>query len=176
METSTIALLVLIPLLVWRIYSRLKRMMGRQPSHLWRHWTAATLLPLLIVALGLACMSDALALSCLGAGSLAGAWSGMLALKLTRFESTAKGFFFTPNRHLGMVVALLFIARILYRGLELYVNSHALTPMPESMRDFTQSPLSVLVFGLLAAYHCSYGYGLLRWRKNHAAAKQNASL
>lgn len=167
METSTIALLVLIPLLVWRIYSRLKRMMGRQHSQLWRHWSAVTLLPLLILALGLACMSNALALSCLGAGILLGAWSGILAIKLTRFESTIKGFFFTPNRHLGMIVALLFIARILYRGLELYVTSRALAPMPESMRDFTQSPLSVLVFGMLAAYHCSYGWGLLRWRRGH---------
>jgi hypothetical protein len=162
MEATTIALLVLMPLLVWRIYARLKRAMGRSRSQLWRHWCAAVLLPLAVLGLALAASSDMLAASCLGAGALAGAWLGVWGIKLTRFEHTDKGWFFTPNLHLGLVVTMLFIARLLYRGLELYVNSRALAPA--QLQDFSQSPLTLLSFGLLAGYYCSYGAGLVRWR------------
>ena len=168
METSTIALLVLVPLLVWRIYSRLKRAMGRQSSQLWRHWTALVLFPLAILALAIGARQDVLALSCLGAGSLAGAWLGVWGIRLTRFESTDKGCFFTPNLHLGIAVTMLFIARLLYRGLELYMVSREAIPAPA--RDFTGSPLTLLVFGLLGGYYAAYGRGLLRWRRSLAAA------
>ena len=166
METTTLALLVLIPLLVWRIYSRLKRMMGRQPSQLWRHWAAAVLLPALLAALAVAVATkgDVLALSCLGAGALAGAWLGVWGLKLTRFENTDKGYFYTPNLRLGMLVAMLFVARVLYRGMELYMNTRVAVPVPQA--DFTQSPLTLLTFGLLAGYYAAYAWGLLRWRRN----------
>lgn len=160
METTTLALLVLIPLLVWRIYSRLKRMTRRQPSQWWRHRAAAILFPLLIAAL--ATMLDMLALSYLGAGTLAGAWLGIWSLQLTRFENTEQGFFFTPNRHLGIAVSMLFVARLLYRSLELYIDSRAAILLPT--QDFTHSPLTLLALGLLAGYHATYGWGLLRWR------------
>src|SRR5213079_2648604 len=39
MNLSTLALLILVPLLVWRIYSRLKTAMARQRSIVARHWT-----------------------------------------------------------------------------------------------------------------------------------------
>ncbi len=164
METTTLALLVLIPLLVWRIYSRLKRMMGRQASQLWRHWAAAVLLPLLLAALAVATQGEVLALSCLGAGALAGAWLGAWGLKLTRFENTDKGYFYTPNLRLGMLVSMLFAARVLYRGMELYMNSRVAVPVPQG--DFAQSPLTLLSFGLLAGYYAAYGWGLLRWRRS----------
>lgn len=162
MEATTIALLVLMPLLVWRIYSRLKSAMGRSRSQLARHWSAAVLFPLAILGLALTAWTDVLAVSCLGAGALAGAWLGLWGIRLTRFEHTDKGWFFTPNLHLALVVTMLFIARLLYRGLELYVNSRALAPAP--LQDFSQSPLTLLSFGLLAGYHAAYGAGLVRWR------------
>jgi hypothetical protein len=162
MEATTIALLVLMPLLVWRIYARLKRAMGRSRSQLWRHWSAAVLLPSAVLGLALAAWTDVLAISCLGAGALAGAWLGVWGIKLTRFEHTEKGWFFTPNLHLGLLVTMLFVARLLYRGLELYVNSRAAVPAP--LPDFSQSPLTLLSFGLLAGYFAAQGIALLRWR------------
>jgi hypothetical protein len=163
MEITTVLLLVLIPLLVWRIYSRLQRALGRQHSQLWRHCVAAIVFPLLIGTLAIAVRLDLLALSCLGAGTIAGVWLGIWGIKLTRFEDTNKGYFFTPNRHLGVAVPMLFIARLLYRGLELYLIRR--DAIPASAQDFTTSPLTVLVFGLLAAYYAAYGWGLVRWRQ-----------
>ena len=168
METTTIALLVLVPLLVWRIYARLKRAMGRQSSQLWRHWAAVIVFPLAILGFAIGARHDLLALSCLGAGSLAGAWLGVWGIVLTRFESTDKGYFYTPNMHLGIAVSMLFIARLLYRGLELYMVSREAIPAPA--HNFTSSPLTLLVFGLLAGYYAAYGRGLLRWRRSPTRA------
>ncbi|WP_317202005.1 hypothetical protein [Janthinobacterium sp.] len=164
METTTLALLVLVPLLVWRIFSRLKRMMVRQPSTLWSHWAAAILFPLLVAALAALTGGAALPLSSLGAGALAGAWLGVWGIKLTRFENTAKGCFYTPNRHLGMLVAMLFVARALHLCLELYLNTRVAAPLPQ--QDPAQSPLTMLSCGLLAGYYGIYAWGLLRWRRS----------
>jgi hypothetical protein len=35
--------------------------------------------------------------------------------------------------------------------------------------DFTRSPLTLLIFGVLAGYYMTYAVGLLRWRKRTAA-------
>ncbi len=163
MEMTTLALLVLMPLLVWRIYSRLKRMMGRTLSQQWRHWMMALLFPALLVWLGVLSMGNLLAVSCLAGAAIAGAWGGVLGIKLTRFENTAKGYFYTPDRRLGMAVAMLFVARLLYRGLELYINSRTATPQPSA--PFADSPLSLMAAGLLSGYFAAYGWGLLRWHR-----------
>jgi hypothetical protein len=36
--------------------------------------------------------------------------------------------------------------------------------------DFARSPLTLLVFGMLAAYYTTYAAGVLRWRHSLAAA------
>lgn len=165
METTTLALLVLVPLLVWRIYSRLKRLMSRTRSQLWRHWLVAIAFPVLFVVVAAGTLGNVLALSCLAAGALAGGWIGVYGLKLTRFENTVKGLFFTPNRNLGIAIFMLFIARLIYRGLELYLNSRMPTPVPLPTHEFAQSPLTLLTFGLFAGYYTVYGVGLLRWHR-----------
>lgn len=171
MEKTTLALLILVPLLVWRIYSRVKRLMRRQESILWRHWLAAVAFPVLLLVAAGGAIRNELAVACLAAGALGGAWAGIWGIKLTRFETTAKGYFYTPNLHMGIAVTMLFAARIIYRGLELYINSREAIPVPKPTQDFTQSPLTMLSFGLLAAYYASYAWGLLRWRRSQKPAQ-----
>jgi hypothetical protein len=86
-------------------------------------------------------------------------------LKLTRFEETDEGYYFTPNARLGIIIAMLFAARVLYIGFELYANQG---PAPR----FTDSLLSMLVVGLTGAYFGTYSIGVLRWRLK----RQKASL
>ena len=165
MEATTIALLVLIPLLVWRLYCRLKNLIGgRRRSEAGRHWAALIVFSALLAAAALGAAPDPLALSCLGAGALAGAWLGRLEMRLTRFENTGKGLFFTPSRHLGIMLTMLFAARLLYRGLELYIDSRS--PAPAPLQDFMHSPLTLLSLGLWAAYFAACGVGLLLWRRS----------
>jgi hypothetical protein len=98
-------------------------------------------------------------------GTAAGIAYGVWGLRLTRFEDTGQGYYFTPNARLGIVVAMLFVARILYIGFEMYANQGSSTPNPK----FTDSPITLLALGLMAGYFATYSAGLLRWR--HALKK-----
>lgn len=172
MEMTTIALLVLVPLLVWRIYSRLKRMLARQESQLWRHWLSALAFPVLLAWLALSMLDNVLGLSCLAAGALGGFWLGVFGLKSTRFETIGKRYFFTPNLRIGIIVFMLFAARMLYRGLELYMVSRVETPNLMSQTEFVQSPATAAVLGLLAGYCASFSIGMLRWRRTQKPLPQ----
>jgi len=163
METTTLALLFLVPLLVWRIYSRLKKLVARQKSQPWRHWLVAIAFPALIVFLAFTTRFELLPLSSLGAGVLAGCWLAVLGLKLTRFEQVGKDFYFTQHRYLALVVTMVFVARLLYRGMEIYLNTRLDVPVPPP--PFGQSPLTMAAYGLLTGYYSLYAWGLLRWRQ-----------
>jgi hypothetical protein len=160
MNLTTIALLVLTPLLVWRVYSRLKELMVRRRSVIARHWTtlAVFVAMLLVPASELAARPADLAWLALGAAG--GIGYGLWGLRLTRLEQTEQGCYFTPNARLGIAIAMLFVARILYVGFEMYANQGSDAPTPK----FTDSPLSLLAVGLMAGYFGLYTAGLLRWR------------
>ena len=162
METTTLALLFLVPLLVWRIYSRLKKLVARQKSQLWRHRLVAFGVPALIVFLATTTKFEILPLSSLGAGVLAGGWLGVLGIKLTRFEQVGKDYYFTQHRYLGLAITMLFIARLLYRGMEIYLNTRLDVPVPPP--PFGQSPLTMAAYGMVTGYYAAYAWGLLRWR------------
>lgn len=165
METTTLALLFLVPLLVWRIYSRLKKLVARQKSQLWRHRLVAFGVPALIVFLATTTKFDILPLSSLGAGVLAGGWLGVLGIKLTRFEQVGKDYYFIQHRYLGLAITMLFIARLLYRGMEIYLNTRLDVPVPPP--PFGQSPLTMAAYGMVTGYYAAYAWGLLRWRRRN---------
>ena len=99
METSSLVIVAIVPLIAWRLYARIKRFMSRQKSRLWRHWIAAIFFPLLIAMLALVTALHPLALAGLALGVAGGVALAIWGLKLTRFESTAEGFFYTANAH-----------------------------------------------------------------------------
>lgn len=165
METTTLALLFLVPLLVWRIYSRLKKLVARQKSQLWRHRLVAFGFPALIVFLATTTKFEILPLSSLGAGVLAGGWLGVLGIRLTRFEQVGKDYYFTQHRYLGLAITMLFIARLLYRGMEIYLNTRLDVPVPPP--PFGQSPLTMAAYGMVTGYYAAYAWGLLRWRQRN---------
>lgn len=173
MEITTLILLLLVPLLVWRIYSRLKALMGRTPSQLWRHY-AYGLLPLLLIGLLAARLADTpIALLALVAGGAAGAALAFRGFKRSRLENTPQGFFYTQDLRTGVLVSMLFIGRLMYRAFELYLQMHDHIPLPPEM--FHQMPLTTGLFGLLAAYYGAYHLLLARWRRTQkpvAALKQ----
>jgi hypothetical protein len=160
MNLTTLALLVLTPLLVWRVYSRLKTQMGRQRSIVSRHWTGVLVFTAMIAVPASELMDRPLPLAALGAGTLAGIAYAAWGLRLTRFEDTSEGYFFTPNARLGIVVAMLLVARVLYIGVEMYANQGSGVPVLR----FTDSPLTMLIVGVTGAYFATYSAALLRWR------------
>ena len=151
-----------IPLLLWRIYARIRRNLGRQRSRPWRHWFGVVLFPLLVAMFTLVALSNPLAEAGLWGGLGGGLALGAWALRLTRFERTPEGFFYTPNAYIGVGLSLLLVGRILYRMEQLYVGGGG---APGSDPSFARSPLTLVVFGLVAGYYTAYAAGLLRWRR-----------
>jgi hypothetical protein len=158
MNVTTLTLLVLTPFLVWRIYARLRTAMARQRSIVSRHWTGL----LVFAAMILVPLSELIRrppmLGWLLLGSAAGIGYGLWAFRKTRLEETDVGYYFTPPARLGIVIAMLFTARILYFGFEMYANQDAPTPR------FTDSMVSMLAVGLTGGYFGTISGGLAWWR------------
>src|SRR3954468_15749983 len=149
----------------WRLYSRVKRMVGRQRLSKVRPWLTLCVFPLLLAFLLVGSSSHSYLSLALAAGVVGGTALGWYGLRLTKFEQTPLGLFYTPNAHLGIALSLLFVARIAYRAAQLYL-APGLTP--EGGAAFARSPLTLLIFGTLAGYYISYAIGLLRWRRRTA--------
>jgi hypothetical protein len=154
----TIAILVLV---AWRLYTRLKRNIGRQHFVASRSWVTVIVFPviLVLVALGLKGQPAALGLTLAG-GLLAGAALGVLGLRLTRFEFTGEGMYYVPSAHLGIALSVLLVGRLLYRFLTVGLPTGSPAGAPPAAMHLT--PLTLLLIGTLAGYYVSYAAGLLR--------------
>lgn len=162
-------LLSLFLLFAWRIYTRFRRMVGRQRLSKVRLRITLAIYTPLIVLLCITGREHPEQLLWLAAGLGLGFLVGLFGLKETRFEPTQQGLFYTPHAHLGSVLSLLFAVRIAYRLLEVYAIKAAAQPGHD---DFARSPLTLVVFGLLAGYYITYAIGLMRWRLRVIEAKR----
>ena len=159
---TAIAFAVLVPLILWRLYRRVRRLVGRQRSRAWRHWVAAIFFPALLALLAAAAFSSPLALAALAAGVATGIGLSVWGLRLTRFEMTPEGIFYTPNAHIGIALSLLLVARIAYRFAEIGMAGGF---RQAGAQDFARSPLTLVIFGTLASYYAAYAIGVLRQRR-----------
>jgi hypothetical protein len=167
MNPPSLVVVVLVPLLAWRIYKRVRRNIGRQRSRLWRHWAGTVLCPLLLAVLALGAMHSLPAEEALLGGIAGGLALGFYGLRLTRFEHEGNQFFYTPNPYLGVGLSLLLVGRIAWRMVELYETQGHLTP---ASGDVARSPLTLLMVGLVFGYYAAYSLGLLRWRRRSPGA------
>lgn len=151
----------IVALVGWRVYTRVKRLIGRQRLSAIRPWLTVVIFPILALALLLASWAHPAGALALAGGVTAGVALGFYGLRLTRFERTPEGFFYTPNAHLGIALSSLLLLRIGYRVAQLYFAAGAISEPPTA---FVRSPLTLLIFGTLAGYYVAYAIGLLRWR------------
>jgi cytochrome b561 len=158
-----IVALIFVPLILWRVVSRIKRLTTRQRSQVWRHRTTLVFFPLLVVVLAvLAVQTNPIALAGLVVGLPLGALLGRMAIGKVRFEQVGDDeFYFTPHAPIGMIVAALFLSRMAWRGYQLFF-------VPGGQQDMAASPLTQLTFGALAGYYIVFALGLLAWRKRSA--------
>ena len=91
----------------------------------------------------------------IGGGLFLGALLGFVGLRLTKFETTDAGHFYTPSTPIGVVLSLLFLGRMLYR---FWVIRNVATA-PAGPPPF-QSPLTFFIFGLIAGYYLVFYIGL----------------
>ena len=159
--STLVPLLVFVPILVWRLYSRARRSIGRQTLTRVRPWITVTVFPLLIVLLSFAAMTHLERLVWLGGAVCLGAALGIFGISKTKFENTPQGLYYTPSAHLGIALSALLAARVIYRMVQVYSMGPVAQP---AMADFASSPLTLAVFGVLAGYYVTYAIGLIRWR------------
>ena len=169
-SSSTLTLLTLSPLIVWRIYARLRKMFGRQRLSRYRAPITLAVYSLLSLWVAHAARANPSQVGWLIGSLLAGAALSLLGVRHTQFEARrGEGLFYTPNAHLGFALSALFLARIAWRVAEVYW----LTPaVPRGTAEFMGSAPTVCAFGLLAGYSLGYAVALARWRAAVLRAKR----
>lgn len=167
--TSTIAAAVLVPLAAWRIHARFRRASGRQRLSRYRGPVSLVIYSPLIGFIAWANRFHTIQLLAFMAALAAGVGLAAYALGQTRFEPTRQGLYYTPHGPIGLSLAVLFVARLVYRLVEVYILDAS---QPRSFAEFAQSPLTLGAFGLMAGYYWWYAIGLIRWRRGVFRAKR----
>ena len=160
MTTTQLLPALIIPFVGWRIYTRVRRNVGRQPFHERRWKSTVIIFSVMSALLGLASMNSLPALGGLAGGLALGAALAVVAFKLTRWESTSEGNFYTPNIVIGLGVTLLFIGRIAYRIILVIGMTPAERVAAGGMAAY-QNPLTLLTFGITAGFYIAYNASLL---------------
>lgn len=168
LSTQALFTTAIVALIAWRMYSRIRRTIGRQRLSPVRPWLTVVIFPLLIVLLALATRSLPLAEGSLVCGVAVGIGLGVLGLRLTRFEESPEGLYYTPSAHLGVVLSTLLVCRIVYRFIARGLPGAAVGPPAPSANALT--PLTLVLVGTLAGYYCVYAIGLLRWAARSRSA------
>jgi hypothetical protein len=168
MTQTNMILLALSPFIMWRVYKRVQRLTVRQRSMLWRHWVAVTLIPALIVMMTALMIAKPLILGAIAGGIGIGAALALMALKRTGFEKVGSDYFYVPYAPIGLFVAMILIARVLYRMFEM------VTLGAKNVPQLGSSPLTMLIFAFVAGYYLVFASGLLRWRLAEKKLEQKA--
>jgi len=150
---------VIFALVAWRMYSRIRRIIGRQRLSLKRAWLRVLLFPLVIALLAFSAAGHPEVLGYLACGVATGVGLAVLGLRLTKYETTAEGLYYTPSAHLGVALSTLLLARVAYRFAVYGLPGGGAAPPHAG----TLTPLTVLLVGMLVGYYWTYGVGLLRW-------------
>jgi len=169
MTSSAPILGAVLVLIVWRIYKRIRRNIGRQPLRPRRAMTSILILSAFSVVIVCLSLNQPRLLLGVGGGLSLGVLLGLIGLRLTRFETTAAGHFYIPNTPIGVTLSLLLVGRLVYRFMVL--RDIALAPNhPPPM----QSPLTFFIFGLTAGYYIVYQTGLFIHSRDHDVSGQKS--
>jgi hypothetical protein len=149
------------PLLAFMVWRRARRQFGRQPVRRGAMITRVAILAALAVLLSLTGLRDPRLLEGLAGGLVGGIALGLLGLRLTRFERGADGRdLYLPNPWIGATITAVLVGRLAWRFLVLVPHAGAV-PMAPTTPQLGNSPLTLLVVGLMVGYYVSYYAGLL---------------
>lgn len=170
-DFSQIGTYLLVALIVFAVYRRLRRTFGRQPLRPRRMMVRIGLFALLAAVLSpTALRSNAFAAAAL-AGICAGIVLALWGASRTRFERGGTQLFYVPHTYTGIAVSLLFIGRVAFRLLNAYGVTQGARAAPAAgagsgFTGYVSSPLTLGLFFVFAGYYVCY-LGLLLWKSKH---------
>lgn len=162
--------MVMLPVLAWLIWRRVRRQFGCQPIRRRRMVARVLLFSVIGAMLGLSALHNAHLAEGLLGGGLLGGGLGLLGIRLTQFEvDPQRGDCYVPNPWIGALLTALLLGRLAWRFLVLWpALQHGLPSPGESTAGFGATPtgysssaLTMLVIGLLVGYYIVYFSGLL---------------
>lgn len=163
MDPRQVTPYLIVALVVWSVYRRMRRSFGRQRVRDRLMWLRVGILTLAAAFIAVAIAHDVDVLGILLAGIACGAVLGYVGLRHTKFEVTPEGRFYTPHTYIGLVVTALFLGRLLYRFLGVY---NGLAPPAASGQNlaaiYQHSPFTVAVIGAVVGYYVFYYLGVLQ--------------
>jgi hypothetical protein len=163
---------LLSPLMAIMVWRRVRRQFGRQPVRRGPMIARVAILTLVAGLVSLAGLRDPRLLEGLAGGLLGGIALGLLGLRLTRFERGADGRdLYLPNPWIGATITALLVGRLAWRFLVMMPAAGAVNPMlAPAAPPLGNSPLTLLVVGLMIGYYVSYYAGLLVHHRRFARA------
>lgn len=148
-------------LFAWSIYRRVRRNIGRQPLRPARIIVSLVVLSLVSMLLVVGSLPFPKMLLAMGGGALLGGALGFVGLRLTKFETTDQGHFFTPDMRIGIAISLLLVGRLAYRWWMVSQATGGGDPATTPMQpQLFQSPLTYFILGLTIGYYLVYRIGL----------------
>jgi len=152
---------LMIPLMAFAIWRRVRGMFGRQPVRRSRMIGRIAVLGVVGALIALGGLHNVRLLEGLLGGALAGAALAVVGLRLTRFERDAAGNdLYLPNPYIGGLLTVLLVGRLAWRFLVTMPQLQD-PAMAHSAPAMGNSPLTLAIFGLTIGYYICYFAGLL---------------
>jgi hypothetical protein len=152
---------LMIPLMAFAVWRRVRGSFGRQPIRRKRMIARIVSFSVIGGLLALSGLHNLRLLEGLLGGVLGGAALGTVGLRLTRFERDAAGQdLYIPNAWIGGLLTVLLIGRLAWRFLVAMPQLQD-PAMAHSAPAMGNSPLTLAIFGLMIGYYICYFAGLL---------------
>lgn len=163
MDPQLVTPYLIVALIVFGLYRRMRRSFGRQRVKDGLMWLRVGILTLVAALVAVQIVRDVDLVGILLAGIACGAVLGYFGLRHTKFEVTAEGRFYTPHTYIGLAVTALFVGRLAYRFLGTY---NGMAPPAAASHDlaaiYRHSPFTLAVIGALVGYYVLYYVGVLQ--------------
>ena len=143
-------------------YRRLRRLFGRQRVQPARMKFRIVFLLFVGALLMLRGMAQANIAAAVVSGLAGGVALALFGLKLTHFETTPQGYFYTPHGGIGLALSTLLIGRLAYRLVVIWPSLRAGHNADENpFASFQHSTLTSAMVALLIGYYVAYYVGVL---------------
>ena len=175
MDQKQISLILMIAVIGFAIFRRVRRTIGRQPYQPRRMQVRMVVLGIVGAIALLFSFRNIEVGGAMVAGLVGGAALGLFGLRHTKFETTPQGQFYTPHTYIGLFVTLLFLGRLAYRFLIVMPAMQAAAQADANpYASFQKSPLTMAIFGIVIGYYIAYYGAVIREMRKEAAALPRA--